>query len=241
MAQAHNESSTGLPLDSSNWILAVDAHRAICGVTTDKGLAARDMTDAGQDGSVSYMRRCVARGFRRNADGGCERVLLGPDRELVPNSHWTKYEFSAWSGGVFVFERPLNPAFRVVVPLKGYVYYAWRPALAKRWPTAFPPIPTSTPNSPVAPDKATKPEPAEKPNTEPTRRLRHGPQIDRVLRDLLIHFPPNGNVPDKLSVRTVRAKLSPGWKKENKDFDLTDPGWDTVKAAMKQLGWRPDD
>ena len=69
---------------------------------------------------------------------------------------------------------------------------------------------------------------------------RHGRQIDRVYRELLVQFPPNGKTPARMTINTITRKLAPGWKAENKEYGLTDPSPDVVAAAVKIVGRRAD-
>jgi hypothetical protein len=127
-----------LPLGSPDWIPIAEAHKLLCSLTGSRDLAAKDLTDAmadeDEDRRVPAMRRCFTYGIRRKADGSHERVLVGPERELLPRGYWTEHELQSWSDATFVTRRSNNPA-----SIKGYAYFVWKPALAKRWPAAFAP------------------------------------------------------------------------------------------------------
>ena len=56
-------------------------------------------------------------------------VLLEPDGELLPAAYWTEHEVQSWSWDVV--------ASRGYIPIMGYAYFVWKPALAKIWPAAF--------------------------------------------------------------------------------------------------------
>jgi hypothetical protein len=128
-----------LPLDSPDWMPIAEAHRVLCSLTGSRDLAAKDLTDAmmakDEDKRVPAMRRCFAYGIRPKADGSKEQVLLGPERELLPREYWIEHELQSWSDATFVTRRSNNPA-----SIKGYAYFVWKPALAKRWPAVFPSV-----------------------------------------------------------------------------------------------------
>jgi len=50
------------------------------------------MADEDEDRRVPAMRRCSTYGIRRKTDGSHERVLVGPERELLPRGYWTEHE-----------------------------------------------------------------------------------------------------------------------------------------------------
>ena len=114
------------------------AHRLLCSLTGSRDLGAKDLTDAmadeDEDRRVPAMRRCFTYGIRGQADGSQNRVLVGPERELLPREYWTEHEVQSWSDATFVTGRNNNPA-----SIKGYAYLVWKPALAKRWPAVFAP------------------------------------------------------------------------------------------------------
>jgi hypothetical protein len=143
-----------LPLDSPNWMTIAEAHRLLCSLAGSRILAAKDLTDAmadeDEDRRLPAMRRCFMYGIRPQADGGHDRVLVGPERELLPRAYWTEHEVQSWSDATFVTERSNNPA-----SLKGYAYFVWKPALAKRWPAVFP----SVVGGPAQPPQRRKPGP----------------------------------------------------------------------------------
>ena len=119
------------PLDSPNWIPIVNAHQSLCGLTGNRELAAKHLTNALRDRDVPSMRRCFS-GWRSPPVGA---VLLEPDGELLPAAYWTEHE---------VVQSPLSDATIVarrsgMMPLEiaGYAYFVWKPALAKIWPAAF--------------------------------------------------------------------------------------------------------
>jgi hypothetical protein len=93
---------------------------------------------------------------------------------------------------------------------------------------------------------------ADKPRSAPSKplplpkavakRLKHGPQIDRVYLPLRIDFPPYGMTPRSLSAERCKDRLSNAghWKAENEEFGLTDPSPDVVGIAMNLLGRTTD-
>jgi hypothetical protein len=113
------------PLHSPNWIPIVNAHQSLCGLTGNRQLAAKDLTNALADGDVPSMRRCFS-GSRSPPVGA---VLLEPDGELLPAAYWTEHQVHSWSWEVV----PSRGSF----PITGYAYFVWKPALAKIWPAAF--------------------------------------------------------------------------------------------------------
>ena len=123
-------------LDSPNWIPIVNAHQSLCGLTGNRQLAAKDLTDALADRDVPSMRRCFS-GWRSPPVGA---VLLGPDGELLPAAYWTKHEVQSWSSdATFVASSaPFDPSRgNLFNEITGYAYFVWKPALAKIWPAAF--------------------------------------------------------------------------------------------------------
>jgi hypothetical protein len=151
-----------LPLDSPDWMPIAEAHRLLCSLTGSRALAAKDLTDAmadeDEDRRVPAMRRCFTHGIRRKADGSHERVLIGPERELLPHEYWIEHEVQSWSDATFVTLRSNTPA-----SIKGYAYFVWEPALAKRWPAALAPTPSPPPTTDVL-----RPPPRRKPGPKPT-------------------------------------------------------------------------
>ena len=116
------------PLDSPNWIPIVNALQSLCDRTGNRQLAAKDLTNALADRDVPSMRRYFS-GWRQSPPVGA--VLLEPDGELLPAAYWTEHEVqSGWSDGSFVTSRGY-------IPIMGYAYFVWKPALAKIWPAAF--------------------------------------------------------------------------------------------------------
>jgi hypothetical protein len=119
------------PLDSPNWTPIVNAHRSLCGLTGNRELAAKDLTNALADRDVPSMRRCFRPGWRSPPVGA---VLLEPDGELLPAAYWTEHQVQSWSDATdatFVARRGIP------VAITGYAYFVWKPALAKIWPAAF--------------------------------------------------------------------------------------------------------
>ena len=133
-----------LPLDSPDWTPLNVLHRLVCTQTGDRRLADRDLTDAMASGRVRSMRRRIS----PRADE--------PERELLPPSFWADYELdSSWSNiaacdgeqRLLVVERnppppppwhlePVPPELDrmtgpLVMPLRGYVFYAWKPDCKK--------------------------------------------------------------------------------------------------------------
>jgi hypothetical protein len=124
------------PLDSPNWIPIVNAHQSLCGLTGNRQLAAKDLTNALADRDVPSMRRYFS-GWRSPPVGA---VLLEPDGELLPAAYWTEHHVQSWSSdatfvarsGAFVPSRGY-----MFTEITGYAYFVWKPALAKIWPAAF--------------------------------------------------------------------------------------------------------
>jgi len=128
-----------LPLDSPNWTPFDVLHPLVCAQTGNRRFADRELTDAMASGRVRSMRRRVS----PRADK--------PERELLLPSFWADYQLNsswsdiaAWDGEqrLLVVERdPPPPPWRLepvpseldramglrVVPLRGYVFYAWKP------------------------------------------------------------------------------------------------------------------
>jgi hypothetical protein len=145
--QPHRKLPEGPSLDDSpNWIPITEAHRLLCGRAGNRRLAATDLTDAMAKGAPS-MRRCFGHEIRRKADGSYEEALIGPERELLPAEHWAEHEIRGRSDSTVVITR--GPKTILVT---GFVYFVWRPALAKLWPDVFastPPSSVLTPPSPA--------------------------------------------------------------------------------------------
>jgi hypothetical protein len=123
-------------LDSPNWIPIVNAHQSLCGLTGNRQLAAKDLTNALADRDVPSMRRCVS-GWRSPPVGA---VLLEPDGELLPAAYWTEHRVQSWSSDATVVARPgaFEPSLdNMSTEITGYAYFVWKPALAKIWPAAF--------------------------------------------------------------------------------------------------------
>src|SRR6516225_6728086 len=110
---------------SPNWIPIVNALQSLCDLTRNRQLAAKDLTNALANRDVPSMRRCFS-GSRSPPVGA---VLLEPDGELLPAAYWTEHEVQSWSWDVV--------ASRGYIPIMGYAYFVWKPALAKIWPAAF--------------------------------------------------------------------------------------------------------
>ena len=155
MAQAQS------PLDSPNWMPIAEAHRLLCGLTGNRHMAAKDLTDAmmaeEDDKRVPAMRRCFVPGYRSPPAGA---VLLEPDGELLPREYWTEHQLQSWTDATFVTERSNTPA-----SIKGYAYFVWKPALARRWPAAFAPTP-SPPATPPADQHQQRRRPGPKPTDD---------------------------------------------------------------------------
>jgi hypothetical protein len=118
-----------LSLDSVEWLPIPDVvNRPLCILTGNPHAAAKALTSAMANG-VPAMRESLTTG----------------ERELVPSSHWQDHELIAeWPrpDGVAVFARePVidHGIMRTMgAPVRDFVYFVWRPALAKRWSAAFP-------------------------------------------------------------------------------------------------------
>jgi hypothetical protein len=119
------------PLDSPNWTPIVNAHQSLFGLTGNRQLAAKDLSNALADRDVPSMRRCFLPEWRSPPVGA---VLLEPDGELLPAAYWTEHEVvQSWlSDAAIVAERNT-----MSLEIAGYAYFVWKPALAKIWPAAF--------------------------------------------------------------------------------------------------------
>lgn len=125
------------PLDSPNWIPIVNAHQSLCGLTGNRQLAAKDLTNALADRDVPSMRRCFLPEWRSLPVGA---VLLEPDGESLPAAYWTEHLVqSGSSDATFVTSRgSFVPGHGYMfAEITGYAYFVWKPALAKIWPAAF--------------------------------------------------------------------------------------------------------
>src|SRR5262245_25666147 len=120
------------PLDSPNWIPIVNALQSLCDLTGNRQLAAKDLTNALADRDVPSMRRYFS-GWRQSPPVGA--VLLEPDGELLPAAYWTEHQVQSWSWDV-VASPGSFVASRGNIPIMGYAYFVWKPALAKIWPAA---------------------------------------------------------------------------------------------------------
>jgi hypothetical protein len=129
MKKAKAKRRTKLPLDDSNWLPVLDAHKAILPRTGNWHLAARDLTAAmAKADGVRSMRRRVMRGE-------------GPDRKLLPRSFWNTYELRPWNSrpGPFPIDTLLIcPPGKIGRAIEGYAFFVWKPDLEKIWPTAAP-------------------------------------------------------------------------------------------------------
>ena len=131
-----------LPLDSPNWTPLDELHPLVCAQTGDRRFADRDLTDAMATDRVRSMRRRVS----PRADE--------PERELLLPSFWADYQLNSDTGAgdgeqrLLVVERarcPQPPWLREGVPpglnrtmlglrgvpLRGSVFYAWKPDCKK--------------------------------------------------------------------------------------------------------------
>jgi hypothetical protein len=132
-----------LPLDSPDWTPFDVLHPLVCAQTGDRRFADRELTDAMANGRVRSMRRRIS----SRADE--------PEHELLPPSFWADYQLNSDAGAadeqrLLVVERarcPQPPWLREGVPpglnrtmlglrgvpLRGYVFYAWKPDWKKIW------------------------------------------------------------------------------------------------------------
>jgi hypothetical protein len=163
------KSPEGLPLDSPNWVPIGEAYRLLCGRIGGPGFVVKEFTEAMRDGRVPSMRRCFAYGLRRAETpsgelSGYKRVLIGPDRELLPRAHWN------WN------EHWLSPRSDSVVQVyeghgsirsvnKEYEYFVWKPALEKVWPVLAS-VPTAAAAAPS--EQADNLTPRRRPGPKPT-------------------------------------------------------------------------
>src|SRR5215471_8972335 len=117
-------------LDSPNWIPIVNALQSLCGLTGNRQLAAKDLTNAWAGRDVPSMRRYFS-GWRQSPPVGA--VLLEPEGELLPAAYWTEHKVeSGWSDGTFVASRGSFDPSRgnMFAEITGYAYFVWKPALA---------------------------------------------------------------------------------------------------------------
>src|SRR5262245_26985497 len=154
MAGITDDFSTGLPLDSPNWLSIHDVIGSLRQSTANRRLAARDLMAKLVNGDVHSLRRCFVEG--RTSDG--KTVLFGPDRELVLCSFWADHVLDSWSDRTFV-----RCVHRGRVCYNQYfVFYVWRPDLVKIWPTIFGPSSSSSlspSSSPPSQEPSQQPQP----------------------------------------------------------------------------------
>lgn len=170
-----------LPLDDPRWLPIGEAHRRLLPFTASTRLASLDLMQALEHGLV----RCLSRSTR---DGG---------RGLVPASFWTGYELSHWSDGLMIAPRRghRDPRFPdVVIPVRGSVFYVWRPDFEKRWSFAS--------------ELSAPPEAASSTST-------HGRQVMLALR-LLREWWSDGNIPVDMNDSKLRRKAEKWTEAESK-------------------------
>src|SRR6516165_8720937 len=168
------------PLHSPNWIPIVNAVRSLFDLTRNRQLAAKDLTNALADRDVPSMRRCFS-GSRSPPVGA---VLLEPDGELLPAAYWTEHQVHSWSWDVF--------PNRGYIPITGYAYFVWKPALAKIWPAAF-----ALAAAPAAPRVR---------RTNDKRQHKGSPTQD-VIRQIAAQEWPGGN--EGIPIKHIIAGVSP--------------------------------
>jgi len=269
MAGITDDPSIELPLDSPNWLaLLAEAYPLLCSLLGERNLAAKELTDAmaddDDDRRVRSMRRCFAYGVQekteytgRVVDGfrevkvvGRERVLIGPECELLPREYWIEHRLDVRSDGVFVVE-----GFRLITTVKGYAFFVWKPDLARRWPTIFG-RPTPAQSLPSSLTEAPRKEALEEiaaPATsavlpdDPAMILEvlglKGPQqrvIAEAVRELHGRDPPALTTAKlKADVRTLHD-IKAAKARARGDTPLRrPPGWDACDAFVKALhAWR---
>ena len=126
-----------LRLDSPDWMPLDVLHPLVCAQTGDRRFADRDLTDAMAKGLVRSMRRRISppereqllssfwADHRLDSNAGCEdeEPLLVVKRDPLPLPTWPR--------------EPLPPGLNRTmlglrgVPLRGYVFYAWKPDCKK--------------------------------------------------------------------------------------------------------------
>jgi len=125
-----------LPLDDPRWLPIGEAHRLLTLRLGNGSLAALDLTDTLAGGRV----RCLCRSLR---DG---------ERSPAPASFWAGYELRSWSDGLHVISRRERLRVRsdgafvvtsrtaggIIIPLRGWAFFVWRPDFETRWPAAKP-------------------------------------------------------------------------------------------------------
>jgi hypothetical protein len=134
-----------LHLVSPDWTPLIQVHRFVCEQTGDRRVADRDLTDAMANGSVRSMRRWISppadkpererllpsfwADHKLDSYAGCEdeEPLLVVKRDPLPVPTWLR-------GGV---PPGLNRTMLGLrgVPLRGYMFYAWKPDYKKIWGT----------------------------------------------------------------------------------------------------------
>jgi hypothetical protein len=159
-----------LPFDDPRWLPIGEAHRLVTARLGHRRLAAIDLMDALTDGRVRCLRRSLVSG----------------ERSLAPASLWSGYELQSWSDGLHVCPRR-TPAdgtgTRLIIPVRGWVFYVWRPDFERRWPAAKAPD-GPPPNERVATGRKPGPHPTRDwPRAvaaEVIRRIRAGEPIPSV-------------------------------------------------------------
>jgi len=135
MAKAEGKPSTRreeFPLDSPNWISLRHILPLLGNLLGNADLAAKDLTAKAREGDVPIMRRYAG------------RAVGFPDCQLVPVECWLK----GWIGG----DGHVYEGYGQYVMVRGYAFFAWKPALAKVWPDVFAstsPSRVPTPSSPA--------------------------------------------------------------------------------------------
>jgi hypothetical protein len=125
--QRSPQSGDSLRGDDPRWLPVAEAHRRLAIRLGNGRLAALDLTEALGRFSIHCTDeiRCMR---RSTVDGGWQAVRP---------TFWVEHELSGWSDGLFVIRRRgfRDPRFPdVVVPLRWWVFYVWRPDFEKQWP-----------------------------------------------------------------------------------------------------------
>jgi len=162
MVRTADDPSTEFPLSSLNWLPVHDVVGSLCRLTANRRLADRDLTTELAQ-RVHSMRRCFVHGRKRDGT----RSLFGPDPEWLAFSFWADHVLDSWSDRTFVRcshrGRDCDNEY--------FIFYVWKPDLAKIWPTVFGSSsslpPSSPPQEPPQQPQPKGPQPAEVAPTVP--------------------------------------------------------------------------
>jgi hypothetical protein len=107
-----------LPLEGPRWIRVANSHQALAARFGDL-LAAKDMTEKLEDGSLPCMKRRFG------------NYPPGPERELVLTEFWRGHRVAHLSDGAYVVNHGGGQIFTD--------RYVWGPRAAELWPNVFSP------------------------------------------------------------------------------------------------------